>query len=64
MKKIRYVGKRLKGTLNPRRIWSPGETLELSDTIAVQLVKDPEFIEVIARRRKKRATVTPKKPGE
>ena len=53
MKRIRFKGARRKGTLNPRRLWAPGEVLKLDDDIADELVKDPEFQLVKPKKRKK-----------
>jgi len=43
MKRIRFKGARRKGTLTPRRLWAPGEVLNVNDGVADELVKDPEF---------------------
>lgn len=64
MKKIKYIGNRRKGTLNPRRIWTPQETLQIPDDVAEPLLKDSEFQEITSRRTKKRPTAPPQTPGE
>jgi len=52
--KIKYTGLRRKGTMTPRRIWIPGETLEVPDSIAEELILDPEFSQVKPRKRRKK----------
>jgi hypothetical protein len=44
MKKIKFNGTRRKGTLYPRRIWSPGEIYIVEDDVALELEEDPDFI--------------------
>jgi len=61
MMKIKYHGIRKKGTANPRRIWTPGETLELQDDVAERLLQDPEFKPVKQKRSRTRKQT--KKPG-
>jgi len=53
MKRIRFKGARRKGTLTPRRLWTPGEVVSLEDDVADELVKDPEFKLVRSRRKAK-----------
>jgi hypothetical protein len=53
MKRIRFKGARWKGTLTPRRLWAPGEVVTVDDSIAEELVKDPEFQLVRSRKRRK-----------
>ena len=53
MKRIRFKGARRKGTLIPRRLWTPGEVVTVDDGVADELVKDPEFQLVRSRKRKK-----------
>jgi hypothetical protein len=50
MKKVKYTGVRRQGTLRPRRMWSPGEVLEVENEVAKDLVKAPGF-EVVKKRR-------------
>lgn len=52
MKRIRFKGARRKGTLTPRRLWTPGEVVSLEDDVADELVKDPEFQLVEPRKKK------------
>jgi len=53
MKRIRFNGARRKGTLTPRRLWTPGEVVTVDDGVADELVKDPEFVLVRSRKRRK-----------
>jgi len=53
-KRIRFKGARRKGTLTPRRLWVPGEVVSLEDSVADELVKDPEFQLVRSRKRSPR----------
>ena len=53
MKRIRFKGARRKGTLTPRRLWTPGEIVSLEDEVADELVKDPDFVLARSRKRKK-----------
>jgi len=55
MKKVRYDGVRPRGTLRPRRMWSPGEVLEVEDEVALDLVEAPGFELVKTRRTRKKA---------
>ena len=66
MRKIKYHGIRKKGTANPRRIWTPGEILEVQDDVAEGLLQDPEFklVKQKRRRTKKQAQKTPEIPGD
>jgi hypothetical protein len=43
MKKVKYDGVRPRGTIQPRRIWWPGEVLEVEDDVADELVKTLGF---------------------
>ena len=52
MKRVRFKGARRKGTLTPRRLWTPGEVVSLENGIADELVKDPEFKLVESRKKK------------
>lgn len=55
MKKVKYTGVRPQGTLKPRRMWSPGEVLEVENEVAEQLVEAPDFELVKKRRTRKKA---------
>ena len=46
MRVVKYVGEGRYGTIEPKRIWTPGETKEVSNETAKELLKDPYFIEV------------------
>jgi hypothetical protein len=54
MKKVKFGGLRPKGTLNPRRLWRPGETVEVEDNEAEALLRDPEFQQVKTGTRRRR----------
>jgi len=54
MKKVKFGGLRPKGTLNPRRLWRPGEAVEVEDDIAEALLRDPEFRQVKPKTRRRR----------
>jgi len=54
MKKVKFGGLRPKGTLNPRRLWRPGETVEVEDDEAEALLRDPEFQQVKTGTRRRR----------
>ena len=43
MRKVRFTGIRRVGTLRPRRMWSPGEVLEVEDDVAEELNRQPGF---------------------
>jgi hypothetical protein len=55
MKKVKYTGVRPQGTLKPRRMWSPGEVLEVENEVAEELVGAPGFELVKTRRTRKKA---------
>lgn len=40
------------GTMRPRRMWTPGEILEVEDEVAKELTGSPEFTMVKPRRKK------------
>lgn len=50
MKRIRFKGARRKGTITPRRLWAPGEVVEVNDDEAETLLRDPDFHAVRGRR--------------
>ena len=54
MRKVRFKGIRPRGTWLPRRMWRPGEILELDDSVAQQLIREPDF-EIVRMRRRRRA---------
>ena len=58
MKKVKYTGVRPQGTLKPRRMWYPGEVLEVENEVAEQLVEAPGFELVKTRRTRKKAEET------
>ena len=43
MRKVRFTGISPVGTLRPRRMWSPGEVLEVEDDVAEELNRQPGF---------------------
>ena len=55
MKKVRFSGVGRVGTLRPRRVWSPGEVLEVEDDVAKQLTGQPGF-EIVRSRSRRRAS--------
>jgi len=44
MRKVMFNGVSPKGTLRPRRLWSPGEVLNVADDVAVELLGEPGFM--------------------
>jgi len=44
MKRIMFSGVNPKGTLRPRRMWSPGDVLEVADDVAEELLGEPGFM--------------------
>ena len=54
MRKVKYTGLRPMGTLTPRRMWRPGEILEVDDDIAKKLARDPNFMLVVKARSRRR----------
>ena len=44
MKKVWFSGLNPKGTLRPRRMWTPGDILEVNDDVAEELVREPGFM--------------------
>lgn len=48
---VRYDGTTRMGTINPRRMWSPGDQMEVTPEIAANLIKTRGF--TIVRRRRK-----------
>ena len=55
MKEVKFSGLRPKGTLNPRRLWRPGDTVQLEDDVAETLLREHGFSVVTRRRRPKKA---------
>ena len=52
-KKVKYTGVRCMGTMRPRRMWTPGEILEVEDELAKELTGSPWFTLVKPMRKKK-----------
>jgi len=44
MRKVMFNGVSPKGTLRPRRLWSPGDVLNVADDVAVELLGEPGFM--------------------
>ena len=44
MKKVMFNGVSPMGTLRPRRMWSPGDTLDVADDVAKELLGEPGFV--------------------
>jgi len=55
MRKVKFNGVRRVGTLRPRRMWIPGEVLDVEDGVAEELVGQPGFTLVEEKKRRKRA---------
>ncbi len=55
MKEVKFSGLRPKGTLNPRRLWRPGDTVQLEDDVAETLLREHGFSVVTRRRRPRKA---------
>ena len=58
MTRVKYTGVRPMGTMRPRRMWRPGEVLEVEDEVAKELLESRRFTTVRTRRK------TIKKPEE
>ena len=58
MKRVKFTGVRPQGTLRPRRMWSPGEVLEVENEVARVLVEAPGFEMVKTRRTRKKGEET------
>jgi len=54
MRRVRFTGIRRVGTLRPRRMWSPGEVLEVEDEVAEELGGQLDF-KVLRRPPKEKA---------
>ena len=54
MRRVRYNGLRPMGTLTPRRMWRPGEVLEVDDDVAKELVENPDFKLVVKPRSRRK----------
>ena len=54
MRRVMFTGIRRVGTLRPRRMWSPGEVLEVEDDVAEELGSQPDF-KVLKKPSKKKA---------
>jgi len=62
MRKVRFSGVRRVGTLRPRRMWSPGEVLEVKDDVAEELKDLPGFTVLGRSTRRPRTGKTPEDP--
>ena len=56
MKRIMFNGVNPKGTLRPRRMWAPGDILEVADDVAEELLREPGFMLLKPEK--------PRKPGK
>jgi len=54
MKKVWFNGVNPKGTLRPRRMWTSGDVLEVSDDAAKELIREPGFMLVKTEPKSKR----------
>lgn len=54
MTKVQYVGNTRRGTLTPRKMWSPRETMDVAADVAEELVRDPNFRLVRPRKKKQK----------
>ena len=54
MPKVQYVGNTRRGTLTPRKMWWPGETMDMAADVAEELVRDPNFRPVKPRKKKQK----------
>lgn len=50
---VKFVGIRPKGTLNPRRMWRPGDREKVEPSVAEELLKKSGFVKIRSRKRKK-----------
>ena len=55
--KVRYEGTRPIGTIKPRRMWYPRDIMRLPIDVAQRVLKEPGFVEVKIKRRKKKKPV-------
>ena len=55
---VKYVGKGRRGTMEPKRIWAPGEQKTVSSRVAKILLEDLDFVKVEPPKPKPK----PKKP--
>ena len=44
MKKVMFNGLNPRGTLRPRRMWRPGDALDVADDVAEELLGEPGFM--------------------
>ena len=44
MKKVWFNDVSPKGTLRPRRMWAPGDILEVADDVAEELIRETGFM--------------------
>jgi len=52
MPKVQYVGNTRRGTLTPRKMWWPGEILEVGPNVAEKLLSHPNFQEIKPEKKK------------
>jgi len=57
MRRVMFTGFRRVGTLRPRRLWSPGEALDVEDDVAEELGSHPDF-KVLKKPSKKKVQET------
>ena len=62
MRKIKFNGVGRVGTLRPRRVWSPGEVMEVEDDVARELAGQPGFSMVRPRRSRSPGKASGEKP--
>ena len=53
MKKVKFTGVRPMGTIRPRRMWRPGDVLNVENDVAKELTRTPGFTLVKGRKRRK-----------
>jgi len=44
MKKVMFNGVSPRGTLKPRRMWTPGDILDVADDVSEALLREPGFV--------------------
>lgn len=44
MKKVMFNGVSPRGTLRPRRMWTPGDILDVADDVSEELLREPGFL--------------------
>jgi hypothetical protein len=63
MRRVKFTGISRVGTLRPRRMWSPGEVLEVEDDVAEELNRQPGF-EMLRRPPTRKKVEEPEKKEE